>query len=392
MKYQLREYQKKASDAAIRAFTDKAKSNGLLVLPTGSGKSLIIADIASRLDSPLLVFCPSKEILEQNYAKLLSYGKYDCGCYSASVGSKNIKRITFATIGSVKNHQEDFSSFRHVLIDECHLVNAKGGMYADFINAQNRQVVGLTATPYRLGRGMDGLSMLKFLTRTRPRIFDRVLYYCQISDLLAKGYLADLKYYDCTKLDMSNVRSNSTGVDYDDNSLREEYQRSGFYDQLTSTTLRVLRPKSRIPRKGVLVFTRYIEESQKLVDKLCSMGIGSAIVTGVTAKKDREHILQEFQAGRIKVVANVGTLTTGFDYPSLDTVILARPTKSLSLYYQMVGRAIRPYTGKDGWVIDLGGNVKRFGQVSDLKMELEKENTTRWCIKSNGKQLTNVMF
>jgi DNA repair protein RadD len=392
MKYQLREYQKKASDAAIRAFNDKVKFNGLLVLPTGSGKSLIIADIASRLDSPLLVFCPSKEILEQNYAKLLSYGKYDCGCYSASVGSKNIKRITFATIGSVKNHQEDFSYFRHVLIDECHLVNAKGGMYADFINAQNRKVVGLTATPYRLGRGMNGLSMLKFLTRTRPRIFDRVLYYCQISDLLAKGYLTDLKYYDCTKLDMSNVRSNSTGVDYDDNSLKEEYQRSGFYDQLTSTTLRVLRPKSRIPRRGVLVFTRYIEESQKLVDKLCSMGIGSAIVTGVTAKKDREHILQEFQAGRIKVVANVGTLTTGFDYPSLDTVILARPTKSLSLYYQMVGRAIRSYTGKDGWVIDLGGNVKRFGQVSDLKMELEKENTTRWCIKSNGKQLTNVMF
>ena len=357
-----------------------------------SGKSLIVADIASRLDAPLLIFQPSKEILQQNFAKLQSYGIVDCGCYSASVGCKDINRITFATIGSVMNHMDDFQHFKYVLVDECHLTNAKGGQYKTFFEAADRQVIGLTATPYRLGRGMNGTSILKFLTRTRPRIFDEVLYYCQISDLLAKGYLADLRYFDCTQLDMTKIRTNSTGNDYDEDSLRMEYQRSGFYDQLTSTTLRVLKPKNKIPRKGVLVFTRFIEESERLKEKLQSKGICAAIVTGETPKKEREDVLEKFKDGIIKVVCNVGTLTTGFDYPALDTVIMARPTKSLSLWYQCVGRAIRPCQGKDGWIIDLGGNYKRFGSVGDLKIALEKPDSTRWCIMSKGKQLTNIMF
>lgn len=392
MIYQLRDYQRKASDAAVRAFQGESKHNGLLILPTGAGKSLVIADIASRLDGALLVFQPSKEILEQNFAKLQSYGIIDCGVYSASVGCKDINRITFATIGSVMNHMQDFAHFKNVMIDECHYVNSKAGQYKQFLESENRRVVGLTATPYRLGKGLNGLSMLKFLTRTRPRIFDTVLYYCQISDLLAKGYLAELRYFDCTKLDMSQVKTNSTGADYDDESLRLEYKRSGFYDQLTSTTVRVLKPKNKKPRKGVLVFTRFIEEAENLTLKLGSLGIKSAIVTGTTPKVEREGILKDFKLGLIKVVANVGTLTTGFDYPALDTVILARPTKSLSLYYQMVGRAIRPYQGKDGWVIDLGGNYKRFGDVSNMKIDLEAPGTQRWCVRSRGKQLTNVMF
>lgn len=333
--YTLRPYQKQASDAAVRAFTGKTKKNGLLILPTGAGKSLVIADIASKLDSPLLIFCPSKEILEQNFTKLKSYGVFDCGVYSASVGCKDINRITFATIGSVMNHMKDFQHFKYVMVDECHLCNARGGQYKTFFEAADRQVIGLTATPYRLGKGLNGTSMLKFLTRTRPRIFDEVLYYCQISELLAKGYLADLRYFDCTQLDMSNVHTNSTGNDFDENSLKLEYERSGFYDQLTSTTLRVLKPKNKIPRKGVLVFTRFTEEAERLTDKLQRKGIKSAIVTGETPKKEREAILEKFKDGTIKVVSNVGVLTTGFDYPALDTVILARPTKSLSLYYQM---------------------------------------------------------
>lgn len=390
--YTLRPYQKQASDAAVRAFTGKTKKNGLLILPTGAGKSLVIADIASKLDSPLLIFCPSKEILEQNFAKLQSYGIFDCGVYSASVGCKDINRINFATIGSVMNHMKDFQHFKYVMVDECHLCNAKGGQYKTFFEAADRQVIGLTATPYRLGRGLNGNSMLKFLTRTKPRIFDEVLYYCQISELLAKGYLADLRYFDCTQLDMSNVHTNSTGNDFDENSLKLEYERSGFYDQLTSTTLRVLKPKNKIPRKGVLVFTRFTEEAERLTDKLQQKGINSAIVTGETPKKEREAILEKFKDGTIKVVSNVGVLTTGFDYPALDTVILARPTKSLSLYYQMVGRAIRPFKDKDGWIIDLGGSFRSFGKVSDLRIDLEVQGSSRWCIKSLGKQLTNVSF
>ena len=391
MQYVLRSYQKQASDAAVEAFTSKKESNGLLILPTGAGKSLVIADIAHRLDGPLLILQPSKEILEQNFAKLQSYGCWDCDIYSASVGRKNINRITFATIGSVMNHMDDFSHFRNVMIDECHKVNSKEGQYEEFLHAVPRKVVGLTATPYRLGRGMEGMSMLKFLTRTRPRIFSKVLYYCQISELLAKGYLADLSYYDLTSINLDMVKSNSTGADYDEKSLKDEYERSGFYDKLTTTTLRVLKPKDGIPRKGVLVFTRFIDEAGELVEKLKVKGIKAAIVTGETPKKERELVIKDFKDGNIKVVANVGTLTTGFDYPELDTIILARPTKSLALYYQMIGRAIRPCKGKTGWVIDLGGNYSRFGAVSDLRIECPS-GTSRWMVTSRGRQLTNVSF
>ena len=391
MKFTLRSYQQEASDAAVRVFQGQKQTNGLIVVSTGGGKSLIIADIASRLDTPLLIFQPSKEILQQNFAKLQSYGVIECGVYSASVGCKDINRITFTTVGSVMNHMNDFKHFKYVLIDEAHCVNSKAGMYKKFIEAEKRQVVGLTATPYRLSSYQGG-SMLKFLTRTRPRIFNEVLYVCQTSDLLAKGFLADLKYYDLTSMDLSNVRSNSTGADYDEKSLKLEYERSGFYDKLTTTTLRVLNPKSGVPRKGVLVFTRFVDEAQNLVDKLKIKGISAAIVTGETPKADREMLLEDFKAGKIKVVANVGVLVVGFDFPALDTVIIARPTKSLAWYYQAVGRCIRPFKGKDAWVVDLGGNYRRFGKVSDLKIDVEKPHSQLWCVKSNGKQLTNVIY
>lgn len=355
-----------------------------------SGKSLVIADIASRLEGPLLVFQPSKEILQQNFAKLQSYGIFDCGCYSASVGCKDINRITFATIGSVMNHMSDFDCFKNIIIDECHYVNSKAGQYKEFIEAKNRQVVGLTATPYRLDRA-EGGSILKFLTRVRPRIFSKVIYCCQIGELLSKGYLADLHYYDLTELDLRRVRSNSTGADYDERSLLAEYERCGFYDKLSNTVVKVLQPKSGIPRKGVLVFTAFTKEAKQLVDKLQSLRINAAIVTGETPKKEREAILERFKRREIKVVANVGVLTTGFDYPALDTVVLARPTKSLGLYYQMVGRAIRPFEGKDGWIVDLSGNYSRFGNVADLFIS-RPPGTTKWAVYSRGTQLTNVVL
>lgn len=390
--YTLRSYQRQASDIAVSAFTSsKVSNNGLLILPTGAGKSLIIADIASRLNEPLLIFCPSKEILEQNFAKLQSYGYWDCGVYSASVGHKNINKVTFATIGSVMNHMSDFNHFRYVMIDECHNVNSSGGQYEQFIHAVPRQVIGLTATPYRLGKAAEGKSMLKFLTRTRPRIFDRVLYCVQIQELLSKGYLAQLSYYDLTCVNLEMVRSNSTGADYDDDSLKREYERCGFYDKLTTSVLRVMHPKSGIPRNGILVFTKFVKESEELVEKLKLKNINAAIVTGETPKKERERILADFKSGDIKVVANVGTLTTGFDYPELDTIILARPTKSLGLYYQMIGRGIRPYEGKNGWIVDLCGSFRRFGQVSDLRIECPI-GTQKWMVTSRGRQLTNVEF
>lgn len=398
MKYTLRDYQRKASDAAVNMFMNKRKfqKNGLLVLPTGAGKSLVISDIAARIDAPLLVFSPSKEILEQNVAKFQSYGITDFGVYSASVGQKNINRVTFATIRSVMNHMDDFSHFRYILIDECHQVNSFSGQYKQFIEAENRLVIGLTATPYRLYPGSFGFGpMLKFLTRTKERVFKCLLYYCQISDLLAQGFLAHLSYYDLTdrtSFDIGRVRTNSMGADFDERSMQLELERSDFKNELVNWVLRILNPKKEEPRKGVLVFTQFVKESEYLVRQLERKGINASVVSADTPKKEREQIIEDFKAGRIRVVANAATLTTGFDYPELDTVVMARATMSLALWYQIVGRAIRPSPGKKGWIIDLCGNLRRFGRVEDLRIECEAPNSGRWCVKSRGRQLTNIII
>lgn len=386
--FTLRPYQKQASDAAVRFFQSKSDMNAIEVLPTGSGKSLVIADIANRLEGHTLVFQPSKEILEQNYSKLCSYGILDCSIYSASFNSKDISRITFATIGSVIHHKEMFRHFENIIIDECHLVNAKGGMYEEFIKDTKRKVLGLTATPYRLSSNSGG-AMLKFLTRTRPRIFGKVIYQVQIQDLHRLGFLAQTDYFYLPPKDFDerNFRTNSTGADYTDDSVIKEYVRIDFYGWLVSIIKRLLAPKSGKKRNGILVFTRFVKEAERVANDVPDC----AMVSGNTSKSERERILAAFKAGKIKVVVNVGVLTTGFDYPELDTIVMARPTKSLSLWYQIVGRAIRPSPDKEkSWVVDLCGNLNRFGKVEDLRLIEPKPNM--WQVVSNGRQLTNVLF
>ena len=393
MAFELRPYQKSASDAAVGYFLNKEKRKtkscgGLIVIPTGGGKSLIIADIAHKLEAPILIFCPSKEILEQNYEKMEKIEKGISSMYSASVGQKKISMITFATIGSVNNHPQDFDVFRFVIVDEAHGINASGGMYERFIHRrEDRKVVGLTATPYRLER-----DTLKFLTRTRPRIFGKLLYCCQITELLSRGYLAHLEYFDLTTLDLGNVISNSVGSDYDDKSLLAEYERSGFYETLFNTTMRVLHPKSGVPRKGILVFTRYTREAEVLVQNLAKKNVNAAVVSAETPKREREKLVRKFRSGEIDVVANVGVFVVGFDYPELDTIIFARPTKSLAIWYQAVGRCLRPFPNKKGWIIDLAGSYRRFGAVADLKIGLEKEGSEQWAVFSRGRKLTNTVI
>ena len=391
MSYQLRDYQQKASDAAIRFFRDKkSKKNAIMVLPTGSGKSLIIADIAAKLDGHVLVFQPSKEILEQNYRKLCSYGVMDCSVYSASMGRKDVSRITFATIGSVKNHPELFQHFQYIIIDECHLVNPKEGMYRDFLSMLRCKVLGLTATPYRLSSNRNFGAMLKFTPAPVRRWFPAAAHQWQLGTLPARGSLANLGFLTPPPpcWDSRNLQVNPTGADYTDRSVIQEYERVDLYGWLVQIVTRLLHnTKTGIRRKGILVFTRFLKEAEQLTKSIP----GTAIVSGDTPKVTREMILRQFKAGEIPVVANVGVLTTGFDYPELDTIVMARPTMSLALWYQIVGRAIRPHPDKEeGWIVDLAGNLPRFGEVKDLR--LVDGGNGKWAVWSKGRQLTNVYF
>jgi len=379
--YKLREYQREAVNAAVDFMQrSRPNQNGLIVLPTGSGKSLVIANIAYKLDAPVLVFQPSVEILTQNYEKMRAYG-VDCGKYSASAGSKDIRRVTFAMIGSVKSQSIRFYRFRYCIIDECHLVNPLDGMYQRFIAASGCKVVGLTATPYRLYSSRYYGNMLRFLTRMKTRLFTHLLYYVQIGALAKAGFLAPLEYYQLRIINESELVP--SGLDYTEASTRALYAKIAYNEQLAN----VVRRLRAAGRSSILVFTRFRDEAEHLA---ATIGSEAGIVTGETPKAEREAILKAFKEGRLKVVTNVGVLTTGFDFPALSTVVLARATRSLSLYYQMVGRAIRPYPGKRAWVVDLCGNYDRFGKVEELT--ISEPAPQQYVISNEQRQLTNVYF
>jgi len=385
MPFTPRPYQQQAIDRAVSFFQEKKKYNGIEILPTGSGKSVVIANIAKSLPGKTIVFQPSKEILEQNFRKFLSYG-YRAGIYSASAGMKYIDDITFATIGSVAKKAHLFQQFQNIIVDECHLVNPQEGMYHSFIKTlDHTRVLGLTATPYRLTSGFDG-AMLKWLTRTSPRIFNKVLYYVQNDVLFNAGHLAQLEYYSFNKIDRTMLQMNTTGTDFTEASVRSYYRQINMPKITMEYGNRIL-----AKRNSLLIFCSLIEEANQVASGIP----GSVVITGDTEASVRSRVLAQFISGKIRCVINVGVLTTGFDYPELEAVLIARSTMSLALYYRIVGRVMRPFTYEDGsqkvgWVVDLGGNIPFFGKIETMK--ILEDDRGLYSIWNNGRQLTNITF
>lgn len=377
---QPRPYQQEGIDACVQFLKSPSKKNGLGIFPTGSGKSVIIANVIKELGEPTLILQPSKEILQQNYDKYTGYG-YDAGIYSASFNRKEIHDSTFATIGSIIRKKEDFKHFKYVLVDEAHGINSKGGMYEEFLNGLGSKVLGVTATPYRLSSSSFG-AMLKFLTRTNPRIFHEVVHVVQNKDLFDAGYLAKLKYFDMPGFERSKIKLNSAGTEFSDDSLRNYIQSTDFIPRLFKYVSRL-----QETRKSILVFTRFIEESLALQRNVP----GVEIITGETPGKLRTELVTAFRNKEIKTLTNVGVLTTGADFPELDTVVIARATKSLSLYYQMVGRAMRIHPDKaESFIIDMCSSVSSFGKVEDFHIGHNPKGL--WELTNGTKPLTNVYF
>lgn len=385
----LRPYQEKAVDAALKAITT-GKKNGLLVLPTGTGKSLVIAEIVRQSGKKTIVLQPTKEILEQNLEKLKMAGLTDIGVFSASMNKKTIGTTTIATIGTIIKHQEAFKNFELIIIDEAHLVNSKEGQYDEFINGLGLPVIGLTATPFRMKYYINSFGNnepvveSRFLTRTRPRIFETILHISQVPEMFEQGFLCPVNYNYQNDYDSRKIRSNSTGQGYDENALKR-------YNDSKNIVQKIVDEIILSESKHVLIFTHFREESEQVMSILAGYKIHCAEVSGQTKKADRERILDDFKAGNIRCVVNVGVLTVGFDFPELDHIIIGRPTKSLSLFYQISGRGLRPAPGKGACKItDLCDNIKRFGEINSFIIEDISSGKELWRLKSNIGYLTGV--
>ena len=385
----LRPYQEEPIQKAIEFFRKDNQDPALIVLPTAWGKSILAAYVAKYMPwyESLLVVQPSKELLEQNYNKFImlcgEQGEKQAGIYSASMNRKEIKPITFATIGSIKDIGKQFRDmgFAKMLIDEAHLYPRKEeSMLGQFLaDSGIHQVLGITATPLKLesftekqGEQFDKWSSLTMLTNPSPdgSFFKSILHVGQIQEMTQQRFWSPL-LYEQIPFDTSELRLNTGGSEFAEDSIEMAYRlnniRANIYGALDYHN----------ERQHCLIFVPTVEEATILAQEYPN----SAVLSGKTTKKDRAAIIDAFKTGKIRAIFNVNVLSTGFDYPGIDMLILAFSTASVAKYYQILGRGVRINPGKqDCLVVDMGGNVERFGRVEDIRYEF----SDKWRMYGTG--------
>lgn len=378
--YKPYEHQEKPVETCISILTSPTLRKEIVVAPTGTGKSLYIAFAAMAVDFPLIVLQPSSELLKQNYSKYTELGG-KAEIYSSSLKTKNLGHVTFATIGSIKKEVEAIKKLgiKAIVVDEVHLGSKSGSQLRKFIkDAGIRNVLGLTATPLYLESGMNGAE-LKMMTKVRGTIFREIAYVTQIEELVQKKFWTPLVYR-VVKQDGSVLMSNSSGADYTLDSLKKFYNENNLEAQIIKHVADFRKEK----RKSILVFVSSIDEAIELAKKIPK----SKVVHSKTNLAEREQIVEDFKNGVIDVVVNVNILSVGFDHPGLDAIITARPTMSIAMYYQQIGRGVRLKKGKENCVVvDLSGNFEKFGKVEDLKYEYI--DGWGWGLFTHGELLSN---
>lgn len=376
MNYTLRTYQEKCIEKMLWA--NSLEGNDLIVLAQGAGKSVVIAEFSKKVDDNILILVPSRELLEQNLEKLNAITEKPVAVYSASMNSKEVGKLTIATIQSAYKNPELFEHVGIVLLDECDLLNPKKeGMYQKlFDGARVRKVFGLTASPYRMdtyynnpyGWGnykqnswqkynLEAVTCLKMINRFKPPFFwTRVLTVVNPADLQEQGYLTRLTYHDMTLVGHEDIPINKAQSDFD---IEQ-------FDALTCNEYtKVSNFINNLPHKRTLVFCSSIDQANALNELIDN----SIVVTSETKPKDRKQAITAFRNGEIKVLLGVMIFVVGFDVPELDSIVSLRPTKSLRVWSQLLGRGSRISEGKETChVYDFAGNVRGLGTFESIKI------------------------
>jgi DNA repair protein RadD len=371
---QLRDYQQRALEEALSYINDpKDKGKALMIAPTGAGKSIYIAAIANAIAEPIVILQPSVELLEQNYAKYVSYGN-EAAIYSASLKKKDIGHVTFATVGSIVKEAKFLKSLgvKLILVDEAHLHTKKDSLINTLIkHAEVEKVIGLTATPIELRQGLYGPE-LKMIHRSRENLFSKIIHITQVKEIIANNYWAKLDYL-IRDVDTSKLVPTVSRTDYTEESLAVFVNENNLHNRIYSD-VKTLRAGNR---KSIIIFMPSIHEAEILSEQIP----GSICVTSSTPRAERDAAINKFKNREIDVIINVNILSIGFDHPGIDAIILARPTGSFAMYYQQIGRGVRVSPSKsDVVVIDYSCNVENFGRIEEIKFEQDKNNLwNMWC-------------
>jgi DNA repair protein RadD len=382
--YTLRPYQADSVKAVIHYFR-KHSTPAVIVLPTGAGKSLVIAELARLAKGRVLVLAHVKELVEQNHAK---YEGYDLkgSIFSAGLGRKETdQQVVFASVQSVVRNLDSFKNqFSLLVIDECHRVpDDKDSSYQKVISHLRElnpgiKVLGLTATPYRLGMGWIYQYHTRGQVRTEEsRFFRDCIFELPIRYLLDENFLTPARMMDAPVLsyDFSQLKPANTG-------RYKEAEMDMVIDKAKRATPQIVEQIIQYAkeRHGVMIFAATVRHAQE-IHGLLPEG-ETAIVIGDTPTPERDAIIQAFKNRQIKYLVNVSVLTTGFDAPHVDLIAILRPTESVSLYQQIVGRGLRLSEGKsECLVLDYAGNSYDLYQpeVGDPKPDSASEIITIPC-------------
>lgn len=371
--YKLRDYQQQAVQNTVDYFK-KRRDPAVIVLPTGAGKSLVIAELARIAKGRVLILAHVKELVEQNHLKYESYG-LKAGIYSAGLNKKDKDhKVIFGSIQSVANADDSFfADFTLLVIDECHRVSLKSETQYGQVIKKLRQnnnsicVLGLTATPYRLGVGWIYNTNHRGIVQTNEtRFFKHCVFELPLEYMIRKKYLTPPVKVDIpvTCYDFSELIEKGQSYSTKDIEALLKKQR-----RLTPLIVKnIVDICENYNRQGAMIFSSTVKHAQEILE--CLPQGQAQIVLGETDDQTRDQIIESFKRKEFKYLVNVSVLTTGFDAPHVDVIAILRPTESVSLYQQIIGRGLRlDKDKKDCFVLDytgMGYNIYS-PEISDKK-------------------------
>lgn len=363
----LRPYQQASIDA-IYSWFEHRKGNPLIVIPTGGGKSLILAEfvrgaIEAYPTTRIIVMTHVRELIAQNHATMMRlWPEAPAGIYSAGIGRReHDAQVLFAGIQSVHDKTARIGWADLLIVDEAHLIPSRGfGMYrtfvADMLSVNPKlKVIGLTATPFRTDSGS--------LYKGADRLFHGIAYSADIRDLIADGYLSEVS----SKATDAEINTEGIRKQAGDFAPKALSARATEGDSVENAVSEIISRGQ--DRKAWLIFCISVEHAKKVCECFRKRGIECESIFGDTQKAERDELIERYKAKQLRVLVSVGVLTTGFDAPHVDLIALLRPTMSASLYVQMVGRGLRIAEGKGNClVLDFGGNVERHGPINEVSI------------------------
>lgn len=368
-------YQQEAINAALYSFS-QGERRILIVAPTGSGKSVIIACFCEQVTkkwpgTKILVISDTIEILKQNHQALIEQlPELGIGLYSAGVGCKTLDKITVAGIQSIYKKTELFSEFDLILVDEAHSVSFDPKTrYRLFLDKLNKPTIGLTATPFRLKGG--------YLYTGENSFFKHKAYEIRIPILQKEGKLCSLITQGTeNKMDASKIKQQEG--DFIISELSLAFDR----EEITKKIIQEL-IKYKEKRKKWLGFAIDINHCVHITEQLTNSGVAVAALHSKLTPYARNKIIKNFREGKLQALVSISMVITGFDVKDIDLIFLMRPTTSPSRHIQMIGRGLRTAEGKkDCLCLDFAENLIRNGPIDDPKI---KDN--EFCLKGSGEAL-----